>query len=190
MVRGKVRFALPQMRRREMPDLSISAHAFQSHEQRQDYKRKLDECLYNHPSSSEHSAEQKWNILKDCIVSAAKAVAGCRERKQPDWFTEAADTLQPLLRAKHQAHNRFLSTNSIADKRVFRRHQRIVKNAVDAAKQGCICNIAREAEKAKKDSRRRWISTRQLQMTYAGRKPTRPTALKKKNGMMMNSQKK
>ena len=92
-----------------------------------------------------------------------------------------------LLEAKRQAHNRVLHTNSITSRREFQRHQRIVKLAVDDAKEGWILGVARKAESAKKDGRQRWKSIRQLQMGLAGRRPKRPTALLKSDGVLTSS---
>ena len=64
--------------------------------------------------------------MKGCIVSAAEAVVRGDKKKQPDCFIEAADTLQALLRAKQQAHKEVLHTNKTANRKEFRRHQRIV----------------------------------------------------------------
>ena len=92
--------------------------------------------ICNHPHVWEHSAEWNWTALTGCIVSAAEVVVGCGKKKQPDWFIEAADTLQPLLRAKQQAHKEVLHTNKTANRKEFRRHQRIVECAMDPAKEG------------------------------------------------------
>jgi len=67
-------------------------------------------------------------------------------------------------------------------KKEFRHRQRIVKQAVDAAKEAWICKVAGEAEAAEKDSQRKWRCIRQLQLTYNGRKPRRPTAILKRDG--------
>ena len=53
---------------------------------------------------------------------------------------------------------------------------------MDAAKEAWICKVAGEAEAAEKDSQRKWRCIRQLQLTYSGRKPRRPTAILKRDG--------
>ena len=42
----------------------------------------------------------------------------------------------------------------------FRKHQRLVKEAVDEAKESWICRVTKEVEKAKKDGKHRWASIR------------------------------
>ena len=83
-------------------------------------------------------------------MSSAEDVLGQGKKRQPDWFIQAADMLQPLLKAKQHAHNKMLHTNSIVNRREFRRHQRIVKHPVDSAK---VCKVSEEAERSKTD---RW----------------------------------
>ena len=164
--------------------LPFAVHTLRSEDQIGTYHQKIDECLCDNPHSPNQGAEYNWCTLKSCILSAAESAVGRGRKKQPDWFLEAADTLTPLLDAKRAAHNRVLQVNSIANRQEFRKHQRFVKCVVDAAKEKWILKVATDAEKARRDGRQRWTSIRQLQMTYAGRKPTRPTALLKYSGEM------
>ena len=113
---------------------------------------------------------------------AAEETVGTGRQKQPDWFMNAADQLQPLLDAKQAAHDKVLQVNSIASKRAFRKQQRIVKAAVEKAKEEWIFQLVKDAERARKDGQQRWKCIRQLQITYAGGRPKRPTALLKGNG--------
>ena len=62
-----------------------------------------------------------------------------------------------------------------------------MKYVVDAAKERWICKVAEEAERLKTDSRGRWTSIQQLQMTYAGRRPTRYPAIQKENAEITRS---
>ena len=90
----------------------------------------------------------------------------------------------PLVTAKRRAHCRFLQVHTVASKREFRRHQRIVKKAVDEAKEVWISRVIREVECARKDGKQRWTSIRKLQMAHAGRRPARPARLCKRDGGM------
>ena len=184
MVRVMVRFDFPRQQKRRPSVLPLAVHSLHCAEQREAYQEMLDEYLCDHPHSVDHSLEHNWRNLKECIVSAAEAVVGRGRKKQPDWFVEAADTLMPLLDAKKIAHDRVLQVNSIANRREFRRHQRVVKCAVDAAKEEWICKLASDAVKARNDGKQRWTCVRQLQMTYAGRRPLRSMALLKESGEM------
>ncbi len=79
-----------------------------------------------------------------------------------------------------------LQANSITNRREFRKRQRVVKVAVDAAKEEFVCRTACEAEKAIMDGRTRWGSIRKLQMTHAGCRPIKPSAVLKENGDLTN----
>ena len=120
--------------------------------------------------------------MKECIIQTSEKVLGRGRQKQPDWFMEAVDDLQPLLEQTNAAHRRFLQSGTPSSKKEFRHRQRVVKQAVDAAKEAWICKVAGEAEAAEKDSQRKWRCIRQLQLTYSGRKPRRPTAILKRDG--------
>ena len=61
-----------------------------------------------------------------------------------------------------------ISTAEAVVGRGKRKHQRAVKHAVDEAKERWILRVAREAESARRDGKRIWMSIRQLQMAYAG----------------------
>ena len=130
---------------------------------------------------------ENWETLKNCMVSAGEVVVWRGGNTQLDWFTDSADTLQPLLDEKNAAYDRFLQAKSQSNKKEFRRNQRIVKRAVDTAKEDWICKVASDAEKAKKDSHQRWMCVRQLQMACRGCRPRRSTALMKEDGEMTSS---
>ena len=59
-----------------------------------------------------------------------------------------------------------------------------MKPAVDEAKGRWILRVAREAKSEREDEKQRWMSIKQLQMAFAGQRPTRPMAVVKKNGEM------
>ena len=65
-------------------------------------------------------------------MSAAEAAIWRGRSKQPDWFLDAADILQPLLKEKNVAYNHFLWSNFVSAKKEFRR---LVKGTVNAAKE-------------------------------------------------------
>ena len=187
MVRTKVRIHFPRLKKAPANTLPLAVHALQREEIRDTYQQKLTECLFEQAHDSDGSVEQNWETLKNCMVSAGEVVVGRGGKKQPDWFVDSADTLQPLLDEKNAAYDRFLQAKSPSSKKEFRRHQRIVKRAVDTAKEDWICKVASDAEKAKKDGHQRWMCVRQLQMACRGRRPRRPTALMKEDGEMTSS---
>ena len=114
------------------------------------------------------TVEGNWSTVKECIIQASEKVLGRGRQKQPDWFMEAADDLQPLLKQTNAAHTRFLQSGTPSNKKEFRHRQLIVKQVVDTAKEAWICKVAGEAEAAEKDSQQKLRCIRQLQLTYNG----------------------
>ena len=94
----------------------------------------------------------------------------------------------PLIVAKNEVHLKGLQCNAAADWKEFRKHQRIVKKAVEKTKEDWICRIAKEAEVAVKDGHARWDSIRRLQQAHAGRRPTKPSAVYKEDRDLVRDQ--
>ena len=58
----------------------------------------------------------------------------------------------------------------------------MVKRVVDRAREVWIRRVAMEGEAAVKDGKTQWESVRKLQQVHAGRRPTRPSAVRKEDG--------
>ena len=155
MVRTKVTIHFPRVEKLPTNAIPIAVHALQGAVCREAYQQKVVKCLTNQPHtcSSDKSAEDNWSTLRGCVISAAEATVGRGRRKQPEWFLDAADTLQPVIDEKNATYTRYVQMNTVAAKKEFRRHQRVVKQAIDAAKEEWICRVSDDAEKAKKDGR-------------------------------------
>ena len=115
---------------------------------------------------------------------AAEESLGRAGKKQPEWFEANLVSLIPLIDAKNKARAKVLMSNTPANRRGFRQSQRVVKKVVCAAKESWICEVAKEGEVAKKDGRIRWDSIRRLQRVDAGRRPTRPSVVRKEDGSL------
>ena len=89
-----------------------------------------------------------------------------------------------LIEKKNKAHSRMLAVNSIAARKEFRHQQRNVKKAVDKAKEEWIRKVALGGEAAKKDGRTQWECISRLQQSHDGRKPARPSAVRKEEGKL------
>ena len=150
---------------------------------RDEYRKALEQRLQNSPHKDEDTSKQNWDILKGCIVATAEETVG-RGRRHPEWFEESSETLVPLVEVKNRAHLRALRSNTAADRKEFRRQQRIVKRAVDEAKEEWICRVAKEAEAAAKDGCTRWDRVRRLQRAYAGRRPIKSSTVWKEDGSL------
>ena len=76
----------------------------------------------------------------------------------------------------------------MAAKKEFRRQQRVVKKAVDSAREEWIQKVAVLGEAAVKDGKTRWECIRRLQQTHARRRPIMPSAVRKEDGELTQGQ--
>ena len=108
-----------------------------------------------------------WDRIRECFLSSAVKVVGCRRRRQPDWFVMGEHLLSPLLAAKNEAWNGVLQSDSPAYRRRFRQCERDVKRAIAKAKEDWIQRTALAANDDS-DGRGRWRCVKQLQMVSRG----------------------
>ena len=185
LVRAKLNIVVPRCAgRKEKTCKPFAVHELNTRARRGKYQELLQQHLLDRPHNDDGTAEGNWDALKDCIVTSAEEAIGRGRRRQPEWFEESSELLVPLIKAKNKAHLNALRSNTVANRKEFRRHQRSVKRAVDKAREEWICRVAREGEAAVKDGRARWDSVRRLQQAHAGRRPTRPMAVMKEDGAL------
>ena len=75
------------------------------------------------------------------LIETAEVSIGCVRNSQPDWFLESAPTIMPLIEAKNKACEKLLQSESVSHHLEFRRQQRLVKSAVDKAKENWIQRV-------------------------------------------------
>ena len=73
----------------------LAVHRLSIQEVRDQYQQSLEQCLLQHHLNTESSVGEQWNIIKECILTSAEVAFGYAKKKQPDWFTDAADILMP-----------------------------------------------------------------------------------------------
>ena len=185
LVRAKLNIeVLPNKKRKGTGRIPLAIHDLRMQAKREEYQEAIRQQLTTKSFDPQKSSEQNWDALKYCIVESADKSIGRRKQKQPEWFEESMNILTPLIDNKDKAHRKAIQTNSAADKEEFRRQQRLVKKAVDKAKEEWMCQVAQECEEAVKNGRTRWESIRKLQRSHAGRRPIRPSALNKTDGQI------
>ena len=182
LVRVRLRIALPRYSDKQQRPLPFAVHKFAVQGVLDSYRRSLELALNATATSSGCAVEDSWHALRSCIVSSAETSIGRGKRSDPEWFTESSETLNPLIEAKNKAHLKFLQIGTRSCRQRFRKCQRMVKKAVDKAKEKWILTIATEGEEAVKDGRVRWNCVHRLQRISAGRRPVRPTAVLKEDG--------
>ena len=183
MVRAKVCVYIAHSGSKMKRSIPFAVHVLRSEDKAKAYTECLSQQLRETPHNTGMTAEWNWQKLKSCIVKAAESTVGRARQKQPDWFIESTDILMPLLQTKNEAHERMLQNNSIMNRKEFRRQQRMVKEAVQSAKEKWILRVASEGEKAGKDGRTRWNCIKKLQLTHAGRRPTKSCVVLKEDGV-------
>ena len=107
-------------RKKGKPEASltpISVHLLGEKDKRDAFWQQLDQNLLDHPYIEGDLAGRNWEVLKQCIVTTAEECIRWKKKRQPDWFTDSADTLMPLVDAKRSTHERFLKTNNASDKK-------------------------------------------------------------------------
>ena len=182
LVRVKLNIVVPRCTdRKEKTCKPLAVHELNTRARRDEYQELLQQHLLDRPHNDDSTAEGIWDSLKDCIGTSVEEAIGRGRRRQ---FEESSELLVSLIRAKNRAHLDALRSNTVANRKKFRRHQRSVKRAVDKAREEWICRVAREGEAAVKDGHARWDSVRGLQQAHAERRPTRPTAVMKEDGAL------
>ena len=185
LVRAKLRIDLPRVVAREKTAIPLSIHKFTAPAARDEYRNELERVLEEYPFDEDLSIEESWQVLKSSTVSAAEKTIGRGRKKQPEWFEENEGELEQLIEAKNKARVKMLRCNSVAARKEFRQQQRIVKMAVDKAKEEWINRVSLECEAAVKDGKARWDSIRKLQQAHGGRRPLRLSAVMKDNGELI-----
>ena len=186
LVRAKVRLSVKHVGTAHNKDSPFAVHILSDKVKEKAFCEEVSHLLQQQPHDPECPAEETWNTIKTCLIQASESTIGKKRKKQPDWFLENADRLAPLIATKNSAHQKFLKDSSFANKKEFRRCQRVVKAAVDAAKDEWVYNTAKEAEAAVKDSRVRWGCIQKLRMCYAGRRPLKTNSVLKNDGTLSN----
>ena len=77
---------------------------------------------------------EKWEVIRDGFVGAAKSVLGWESRRQPDWFKENAPVLKELIDKKNLLFGRWLRSGENSDRQRYVAQRRVVAETVKMAK--------------------------------------------------------
>ena len=181
-MRERVQLQLP--RKKSKTCVPLAVHTLSSGDCREKFQQSLSQHLLQHPHSEATLPDHNWETLQRGITEAADKSVGRGKKRQPDRFSDAINTLMPLVTANRRAYHRFLQTHATSEE--LRRHQRVVKKAIDEAKEAWIGRVVKEAKCVRRDGKQRWKSIRMLQMAHVCRRPARPTRLIRRDGGMTN----
>ena len=134
MIRAKFRVRFPRVCATK-DKIAFAVHELSLKAKKDEYRDKLEDKLRVNTHSLETSTEDNWTTVKLSTTAAAEESVGRERRNQPEWFEENTEVLTPLIVAKNKAYTVYLTKNTQTKKKEFRKHQRIVKKAVDKAKE-------------------------------------------------------
>ena len=106
--------------------------------------------------SEDDPVEEKWQNVKTVLTATAESTLGYEKCRNPDWFHENADVLEPLLQKRNHMYSRWLSSGHSSDKLQFLNARRQARQAVRAAKNTWFQNNANEAQKERFGGKKVW----------------------------------
>eukprot|EP00117_Sycon_ciliatum_P033454 scpid42513/ scgid5633/ Probable RNA-directed DNA polymerase from transposon X-element; Reverse transcriptase len=126
--------------------------------------------------------DEKWNVLRDAVVTAGTDTLGQRKRKQPDWYVDSGPTIEPLLQERNRLHALWLQHQRPRDHTAFKQARSQARAGVRKAKRDWISSKAELANAQRFSGRTVWKCVRALQTVEQG--PTRITtaAINDENG--------
>jgi len=113
-------------------------------------------------------ADEKWTLLKTTLCDAAELTLGREIKRNPDWFTESKDDLDPLFRKRNEAHLQWLNTGKERDKKEFRKARGEARRATRRAKNSWFQKKAQEAQDGKSGGKVVWRCIRDIQRGRRG----------------------
>lgn len=130
------------------------------------------------------SAVEKWVVQHDGLVDARSELLGRDCRRQPDWYKDSFDILQPLITSRNAQFAQWLQCKSHRNRQRYVDMRRTVTAAVRKAKNVWFQQKAKEIESKVQAGviSDAWKCVRDIQRGRAGLHPTKPKAVRNLNG--------
>lgn len=137
------------------------------------------------------TVEEKWSVIRSALVEAATEVLGHGKKRQPDWFQENEDSLEPFFKRRNHLYSKWLSSNRAPDYRKFVKARQEARKAVREAKNTWFREKSDKAQRGRFGGKEVWRSILDMQhawrsildMQHAwGLKPQRNGNIKDENG--------
>ncbi len=154
----------------------------------EEFQRLLSDSLRETPPDG-LSLSQKWDALRDSLVSTADATLGRCQRNQPDWYRDNSAVLAPLLAQRNQTYADWV-VNGRQDDAVFRKFKtarKVARAAVRRAQTDWFEKVAVEAELSRFDGMRVWKCIRALQRATKGLVPVKVNVIKDECGIVCST---
>ena len=130
------------------------------------------------------TVEYKWGNVKEALTTAADSVLGYENHRNPDWFHDSSETLEPLFVHRNQLYSKWLSSKQDCDKVQFLQARSRARKAVRAAKNSWFQRKAEEVQSVRFGGKKVWQCIRDVQRAHRGLVPTRSTVVRNNDGTL------
>ena len=175
-----------QLRTKKHKRFNVSQLTGRAETGRQHYRdlvcRKVTEAWVN-----EGTVEEKWSATQSSLVRAAEEVLGHEERRQPDWFRDSAEVLEPLFDRRNLLYAKWLGSGNANDRQKFVKARQDARKAVRNAKDAWFRSKADVAQQRRFGGKEVWQSIRDMQRACRGLIPQRAGIIKDEEGQPCTS---
>ena len=130
----------------------------------------------------EGNVEEKWSAVKTGLVRAAEEVLGHEERRQPDWFRDNVDVLEPLFQQRNQLYTKLLGNGNTIDRQKFVKARLDARKALRNTKDAWFRSKADAAQQQRFGGKEAWQSIRDMQRACRWLISQRTGTIKDKKG--------
>lgn len=128
--------------------------------------------------------EEKWKVIKEGMCKAAALVLGQEKRRQPDWFCNNSEIIEPLIRDRNTAFAKWLRSKSARDRQKYVSMRRKAAREVKRCKNTWFQEKANEIERAVRREKGGWKEMREQQRGRVGLHPVRPRSVRDQSGSL------
>ena len=126
--------------------------------------------------------ENKWSAVRDTLKETADNVLGYEDKKQPDWYSESADTIELALKERSECYQTWLATGQVGDHIRFAKARSRARRIVREAKYAWFRSKAEAAQNDRFSGKGAWKCIRDMQRGRRGLIPTRCITIRDEEG--------
>ena len=130
----------------------------------------------------EGNVEEQWSAIKTGLVGAAEEVLGHEERRQPDWFRDNVDVLEPLFQQRNQLYTKWLGSGNTIDRQKFVKARLDARKALRNTKDTWFRSKADATQQRRFGGKEAWQSIRDMQRACRGLISQRTGTIKDEEG--------
>lgn len=135
------------------------------------------------------SVERKWEVLRSVTMEAATDIIGTERRRQPEWFADSQNIVEPMLRQRDTLYQRWTASHRQRDKAAYRKQRSATRLAIRRAKENWLRNQAEEMERWRVGGCGLgvWKSIANIQRAKLGLQAVRADTIKDRHGRPCDS---